>query len=155
MASRPPLLLVAHGEPAREALWAAVAAAKQGDPLAPVTVAVPSTYAGLALRRALGRASGLVNVYFTALGRVAELLGAPALAEAGKRPLAGPLLGEAVYATLAADPGPLAGFVDHPSTEPALAATFRDLRDAPEAARPALAAAGGRAASVVALYADF
>jgi len=58
----PRLLLAPHGERARDALWAAVDDAKARDPLAPVTVAVPSTYSGLALRRALGRRRGLVNV---------------------------------------------------------------------------------------------
>ncbi len=153
MASR--LLLSPHGEPARAALWSAIGAAQAGDPLAPVTVAVPSTYAGLALRRSLGRRAGLVNVRFGALARVAELLGAPDLAGARRRPLTPPLLTEAVYATLVADPGPLAAVVDHPSTEQALAATFRDLRDAPDGARLGLSARGGRAAAVVALYDAF
>jgi RecB family exonuclease len=151
----PRLLLAPHGERARAALWAAVEAAKAADPLAPVTVAVPSTYAGLALRRALGRERGLVNVRFTAMARVAELLGAPDLAAGGRRPLTGALLGEAAYATLAVDPGPLAAVADHPSTQQALAATFRDLRDTPEPARAVLARAGGIAATVVGLYSDF
>jgi hypothetical protein len=152
----PRLLLTPHGERARAALWAAVDDAKAGDPLAPVTVAVPSTYAGLGLRRALGRERGLVNVRFTALARVAELLGAPDLAAAGRRPLAGPLLGEAVYATLAAEPGFLSPVADHPSTEQALVATFRDLRDASAGARASLAAGGdGRAATILRLYDAF
>jgi RecB family exonuclease len=151
----PRLLLAPHGERARAALRDAVDGAKAGDPLAPVTVAVPSTYAGLALRRALGREHGLVNVRFAALPRVAELLGAPDLAAAGLRPLAGPLRDEAVHATLASEPGFLSAVADHPSTEQTLAATFRDLRDAPAGSLAALVSGRGRAATIAGLYGRF
>src|SRR6266536_5159873 len=93
--------LVAHGPPARAALREAVRGAKGPDPLTPVTVAVPSTYAGLALRRALAGPDGLVNVRFLALARLAELLGAPALAEQRRRPLTRPLRAEAIRAVVA------------------------------------------------------
>ena len=45
----------AYGPAAHEALATAVAQAKAGDPLAPVTVVVSNHYVGLAARRALGR----------------------------------------------------------------------------------------------------
>ena len=136
--------------------WAAVAAAQADDPLAPVTVAVPSPYAGLSLRRDLGRRSGLVNVRFMALARVAELLGAPVLAGDHRRPLTPAVRNEAVHAALVDDAGPFSAVVDHPSTAVRLGATFLDLRRAgPDADHAALATLGPRAAAVGRLSDDF
>src|SRR4029077_11017293 len=105
-----------------------IANAQRDDRLTPVTVAVPSPYAGLSLRRALGRERGLVNVRFLALARVAELLGAPYLAEPDRRPLTPALALGAVHAALAEDPGELAPVASHPATARSLHATFADLR---------------------------
>jgi len=150
------VVVVPHGAPAREALWGVIAAEQADDPLAPVTVAVPSPYAGLSLRRELGTRSGLVNVRFMALARVAELLGAPALAADQRRPLTPAVRGEAVHAALVADAGPFSEVLDHPSTAARLAATFLDLRRAGDGAdRAALATLGPRAAAVGRLYDDF
>ncbi|MBA2626244.1 MAG: hypothetical protein H0U89_11665, partial [Acidimicrobiia bacterium] len=69
---------VAYGEPAMRLLDERVRVAKAGDPLAPVTVVVPSNYAAVAARRALaGRPGGVANVTFLTLHRLAERLGAP------------------------------------------------------------------------------
>jgi ATP-dependent helicase/nuclease subunit B len=147
--------LVEHGVPARAALREAVRSAKGPDPLAPVTVAVPSTYAGLALRRALAGPGGLVNVRFLALARLAELLGAPALAEQRRRPLTRPLRAEAVRTVLAEAPEPFGAVAAHPATERALDASFLDLRRAGEDALVQVARAGEPAASVTRLYREF
>lgn len=148
--------LVAHGTAARERLWAVLGDLQAADPLAPVTVAVPSPYAGLSLRRDLGRERGLLNVRFMPLARIAELLGAPALAARGRRPLTRPLRVEAVAAALADDPGPFHQVHDHPSTARGLAGTLADLRAAgidPDRAETVLADRGPRAAAVARLYA--
>jgi RecB family exonuclease len=149
------LLLVPHGPAARDELWRLVRAAKHDDPLAAVTVAVPSPYAGLSLRRELGQRDGLVNVRFLALARVAELLAAPVLASTHRGPLTAPLRDEAVHAVLTAEPGPFAAVADHPSTTRGLAATFTDLRRAPASAATSAARHGERAAAVARLYAMF
>jgi len=150
------LRLVSFGPLATGALRAAISAAKGSDPLQPVTVAVPSNYAGLSLRRRLGASQGgLVNVGFIVFSRVAELLGSPALASAGKRPLTSPVRAEAVRAALAADPGIFAAVREHTSTERSLEATFRELRRAPDGSLDLIAAQNARAADVVRLYRDF
>jgi ATP-dependent helicase/nuclease subunit B len=147
--------LVEHGPPARRALREVVRAAKGPDPLAPVTVAAPSTYAGLALRRALAHPSGLVNVRFLVLARLAELVGAPALADQGRRPLTGALRSEAVRAVLADAGPPLLGVAGHPATERALDVSFVELRRAGDETVDRLAHAGGPAPVVARLYREF
>lgn len=145
---------VPFGPPALAALRERIAAARSGDPLAPVTVAVPSNYAGLWLRRELA-AGGLVNVRFLVLARAAELLGAPALAAAGRTPLTPPLRTEAIRVALDRVPGMFRDVARHAATERALDATFRELRDVPPTALATLAAQGDRARDVVALFNAF
>lgn len=148
-----PVALAAHGTAAREALWRVIVAAKGGDALAPVTVVVPSTYAGLALRRALAVTApdaGLVNVRFVPLARLAELLGAPALAAQGRRPLV-PAVRAAAVRRVLAGPGPLAPVSHHAATERAVERAVAALTDAADrTAVERLAARSPRAADVVA-----
>ena len=161
----PLLRLVPYGQPAALALRDAVLTAKAGDALAPVTVAVPSNYAGLSLRRRLGAGElslaaltgrdGLVNARFLVFARVAELLGAPTLAASGLRPLTAPVRAEAVRAALATDPGPFGDVAEHSATERSVEWTFRDLAQAPEGALDTVATQGARAAHIVRLYRMF
>lgn len=144
--------MVAQGPPAADALARAVTAAKGADPLAPVTVAPCSTYAGLSLRRRLARASPLLNVRFLPMARVAELLGAPRLAQAGRRPLVPAVEHAAVRVALADPPPALAAVAAHPATERSMVETLRDLRDAPEGTLAELAGGSERAAAVIAVH---
>jgi ATP-dependent helicase/nuclease subunit B len=146
--------VVAFGPPALAALGAALDAAKADDPLARVTVAVPSTYAGTAARRTLCAqgVGGLVNCQFVSLAWVAELLGAPALAAAGRVPLSDAVRAEAVRAALADAPGPIARAARHPRTLRSLESTLAALREMPTPLRDQLARTSPRAAVIVRLY---
>ena len=150
-----------YGEAAAKALRDAVAEAKAGEPLAPVTVVVPSNQVGVASRRLLssgalgpvaGTGVGLAAVTFVTTYRLAELLGAPVLAGQGKRPVSTPVLAAAMRAELAADPGLFAPVAEHPATESALVSTYRELRDLSPAAVDALAGSSDRAREVVRLH---
>ncbi|MEO9254494.1 MAG: PD-(D/E)XK nuclease family protein [Tepidiformaceae bacterium] len=143
------------GADAARALREAIAAAKLGDALAPVTVVTPSNYAGLSLRRVLGRDGGLVNVRFMVMARVAELLGAPLLVKEGKRPLTKAVSAEAVRNALQTTPGFFESVKGHVATEKSLATTFKDLRRIPGAQLGALAQSGRRARDVVAIFREF
>jgi ATP-dependent helicase/nuclease subunit B len=68
-----------------------VAGGRGRDPLAPVTVVVPSHIAGLQLRRRLAERGAYAAVRFETLARIAELLAAGDLAAAGRAPLARPI----------------------------------------------------------------
>jgi ATP-dependent helicase/nuclease subunit B len=142
------------------ALRRAVAEAKGGDPLAPVTVVVPSNGVGVAARRQLasgtheplgGRGTGLAAVTFLTVYRLAELLAAPVLAGAGRRPVSTPVIAAALRQALAEDPGVFTAVAGHPATETALLEAYKELRDCSEAALGALAARSRRAGDVVRL----
>ncbi|MGH9183348.1 MAG: hypothetical protein ACRDZ9_05980 [Acidimicrobiales bacterium] len=144
---------VAYGRPAVDALVAAVATAKGGDPLAPVTVVVPSNYAAVAGRRALAAIGpGVAAVSFVTLHRLAERLGGPRLAAAGRRPVSAPVIAQAVRLVLAEAPGMFAPVADHPATEQALVAAHRELAAVSEPHLEAVAEASARAAEVVRIH---
>ena len=119
-------------------LWRLIQEEKRDDVLAPVTVVTPTRYAGLALRQELGR-TGFANVRFMPVAVLSELLGAAALAQQGRKPLTGALENLAVRQTLAQTDGPLRDVSEHPSTQSSVRAAFRQLRNADEPMRSALA----------------
>jgi ATP-dependent helicase/nuclease subunit B len=150
-----------YGRDAALALRDAVAELKAGEPLAPVTVVVPSNHVGVASRRLLssgslgpvtGEVVGLAAVTFVTTFRLAELLGASVLAGQGKRPVSTPVLAAAMRAELASDPGLFGPVAEHPATESALVSTYRELRDLSPGALDAVAASSDRAREVVRLH---
>ena len=152
------LVTTPHGPSAAEALHDAVASAKHGDPLEPVTVVVPTNAIGVTARRLLGSGvlgpladgtTGVAAVTFLTVYRLAELLGAPALAAEGRRPVSTPVLAAAVRQVLARQPGMFAAVAAHPATERALVDASRELAQCDDGALDALRRTGPRATEVV------
>jgi ATP-dependent helicase/nuclease subunit B len=149
------------GRGALEALRDTVRACKADHPLAPVTVLVDDNAVGVATRRALasgdfgpicGDRPGLAAVAFSTVYRYGELLGAPALAAAGRRPVSTPVVAAAIRRVLAEHAGVFAPVADHPTTERRLVAAHRELAELDPAQLDAIAAAGSRAAAVVDIH---
>lgn len=147
--------LVPYGPAAVRALASAIEAAQADDRLSPVTVVVPSNLAGLSLRRTLAASHGLLNVRFLVLARLAELLGAPSLAAEGRVPLTRWRRFEATHAALREGAGVFEPVVGHPSTQRALDAAFRQLRNVPPDRIAAIARREGRLGDVGRLYLRF
>ena len=145
---------VEHIEQAQERLERLLRDHQADDPFAPVTVVVPTPYAGLYLRRDIGR-RGLVNVRFMPLARVAELLGAPSLAAADRLPLKPPIEFAAVRRAANEAAGELKPFRAHPSFHASLRSTFRDLRRAAPDAITALERRRGMSGEIARLYARY
>ena len=152
---------VGFGEPARQKLAQFVAEAKAGDPLAPVTVIVPSNYTGLALRRALASGvhgpmssigAGLAALDTLTLVELADRLAGASLQAEGRLPLSDQAITAAVRNALADDPGIFGPVAEHHQTADALKRAYQELRDLSGGQLNALAAASQRAGGVVTLY---
>ena len=147
----------AYGPPAHEALATAVARAKGGDPLAPVTVVVPNHYVGLAARRALGRREhdgtrGVAAVAFHTAYNLAEHLGGAAMAAEGRRGVTMTVIAAAVRTVLRRDPGHFRGVETHPATERALTRAHRELSELDDRQLEALGLQSPRARDVVRIH---
>ena len=147
----------AYGPAAHEALARAVAQAKGGDPLAPVTVVVPNHYVGLAARRALGRREhngtrGVAAVAFHTAYSLAEHLGGAEMAAQGRRGVSNTVIAAAVRTALRRDPGHFRGVETHPATERALTRAHRELSELDSGQLAALARQSRRAGDVVRIH---
>ena len=147
------LIVRAPGPPARDALSTVVARAKAADALAPVTVVVATNTVGVATRRFLGRSlGGVAGLDMVTVFRLAERLGAPALARAGRRPVSTAVLTAAVRAALRSDPGIFADIAEHPATERNIVRIHRELSELDPDQLVVLARQSQRSAAVVALH---
>ena len=131
-----------------------ISSLQRDDPLAPVTVVGPSTYANLTLRHERAR-QGFANVQFLTLPRLSELLGAPSLSAQGRRPLTSALESAVIRNVAAGSSGMLGSVGSHPSTHQSLRNTFRQLRDASDDTLHRLARRGTLQREVVALHRQF
>ena len=139
---------------AQDRLEALLAQYQGSDRMAPVTVIAPSPYAGLFLRRNIGK-RGMVNVRFMPLPRLTELLGAPLLAARGLRPLTAFVEYAAVRRATMEESGRLEQFREHSSFHSRLRSTFREVRYAEPDALARLERRGGLSGEVVRLYHRF
>jgi RecB family exonuclease len=136
--------VVPYGRAATTELATAIERAKRAlaDPMAPITVVVPTNLAGLSARRLIGSgrldgAGGLINVTFVSPDQLAATL-APARLD--RVPLTDIALVAAIRAQLADEPdGFFAPVAGHRATEHALRAVYHELTGAHEATLDALA----------------
>jgi RecB family exonuclease len=124
-------------------------------------VVVPANSVGVAARRLLASGElgpvtdtgrGVVGVTFLTVFRLAELLGAPRLAAAHRRPVSTPVVAAAVRRELATKPGLFRPVAEHPATEEALVAAHKELADLDDAQLDVLAAQSLRAKDVVRIH---
>ena len=122
---------------------------------------MPSNHVGVSARRRLaagtvgpvvGSAPGLAGITFLTPYRLAELLGAPALAAEERRPVTNPVLTVLMRQVLATEPGIFAGVATHPTTERRLIAAHRELSEVSASALDRVAQRSRRAADVVRIH---
>jgi ATP-dependent helicase/nuclease subunit B len=124
-----PVYLEKYGSAAFERLISLITKVKDSDSLAPITIIVPTAYAGISLRRNLSTKKGLINIRFMVSPRLAEYIGSPDLAQKDKTPLS-PLIEMAAIRHSAINicaEKPLGDLALHPKLHSYVKDTFRDL----------------------------
>jgi RecB family exonuclease len=116
-----------YGEAAHAALRAAVARRKSADLLAPLTVVVPSNFAGLAVRRSLAAGGGVANAVFVTPPDLAARLARGRMHEEGRLPISTPVVAAAVRRELREAPGVFGPVAGHPATDAALLAAYEEI----------------------------
>lgn len=145
-------MMVVRRSPAlTEELRRLVRRAKSDDVLAPVTVVSPTRYSSLSLRQELGR-SDFVNVRFTDIPGISDMLGGPHLAREGRGPLTAVLESALLREVIDQAGQPLQRVRDHPAALNSLRTSFRELRASDEGVLLALERRGGLSAETVRLY---
>ncbi len=143
----------AYGRAAQDLLTQLVVTAKADDPLAEVTILVPTNLCGTLARRALARhRSGVAGLTVLTVDRLAELLAAPTLVAQQRRPTTGPVLSAAWRQALRDDAGLFDPVAQHPATVTALVGAHRQLRDLSATALDAVATSGPLPSDVVRLH---
>ena len=128
------------------ALAEAVRMAKRDNPLAPVTVLVPTNAVGVTARRWLGANGGIAAIELVTPNRLAERIAGAELAAAGRLPVSTPLIDLMVREVLRAAPGDYEPVAQHPSTVTSLRDLHRELRMAGPGAGSRLRGSSRRAA---------
>lgn len=117
-----------HTVDALPSLAEAVRLVKDGHPLAPVTVIVPTNAVGVTARRWLGAHGGIAAIELVTPTRLAERIAGAELAAAGRLPVSTPLIDLMVREVLRAAPGDYEPVAGHPSTVTSLRDLHRELR---------------------------
>ena len=127
------------------ALAEAVRLAKGADPLASLTIIVPTNAVGVTARRWLGANGGVAAIELVTPTRLAERIAGAELATAGRLPVSTPLIDLTVREVLRAAPGDYESVAAHPSTVTSLRDLHRELRLEGPAAGPLLRGSSRRA----------
>ena len=124
-----------YGRAATVALTEAVAEAKGGDPLAPVSIVVTDHGQGIRLRRRLAAgsagtpSSGVAAIDMVTLLDLARDLTAGAPQLEGRRPVSDAVVLSATRRILREEPGVFGSVAEHPALERALVSAHRQLRE--------------------------
>ena len=143
-----------YGDAAVKRLELLITDAKIENVLAPVTVIVPSTYAGLSLRHNLSTKHGLINVRFMVLPRLAEFIGSPTLIAKAKTHIS-PLIQLAAIQNIAVNSkasGPLKEVASHPKLHLALKQAFEQIGQLPKTSLDQLSKVDELRSQLVAWY---
>lgn len=130
------VIRVRPGRCATDWLIARIKALQSGDPLAAVTIVVPTHQAGLHLRRRLAQ-DAYANVRFSVLARLAESIGMDRLAAAGWGPLTAITRAALIRSTLRATAGPFEPIAEQGGLVDLIAALASELRRSRDAANHA------------------